>query len=360
MEAAAPERPPRFSEDYVRRLLSSTTPENRAEILAYTNAKRAAGLSRATIAGAVFSLTDLAMRLNQAPIRTASPEALQAALADYSKSHAPTSTQIYAGILKAYYKWTDPNDECPRPIKRALKFKARTRPQAKPVVTPEEFRALLANANETDDPREAARSHALFWALWDTGFRLSELLSLRIGDVTLDERGGASMRLRPDAPDLKTGPRTIYVVECVGALKVWLALHPKGADPSAYIFCTLRAPYRAMDGCTVRHVLGKACDEARIRQVTPHLFRHTRATRSAEAGWTEAHLRAFFGWSANSAMASHYVHLSRLAMEERVRADARLDPLSAQVREDPQKALTDTVAASVAATIKALKDAGTI
>jgi integrase len=73
--------------------------------------------------------------------------------------------------------------------------------------------------------------------LWDSGFRISELLALRIESFRLDADGkGARLVLPHDAPDLKTGPRTIYVIECVDPIRAWLSLHSQRDNPKAVLF----------------------------------------------------------------------------------------------------------------------------
>jgi hypothetical protein len=68
-------------------------------------------------------------------------------------------------------------------------------------ITRDEFDALLHGANDPDaDPREVYRRLAVLWTLWDRGFRISEMLSLRIRDVAFDGEGGALLSLPSDAP----------------------------------------------------------------------------------------------------------------------------------------------------------------
>jgi integrase len=190
---------------------------------------------------------------------------------------------------------------------------------------------------------------ALLWVLWDSGFRISEALSLRVGSVTLDGQDGAHLELPRGAPHLKTGPRTIYVSESVPALRVWLEHHPVRDDPTAPLFPSNHEPAAALEPTTVNKILADYSKGAKLeRIITCHLFRHTRATRAAKAGWNEPKLNAYFGWAPGSRESATYVHLAAVDVEAEIRAAARIDPVGAMIREDPTKALQTAVAAAVA------------
>jgi len=239
--------------------------------------------------------------------------------------------------------------ELPTPLRRAFKHKRPPHIKNTEVITLAELEALLRAVGQVEG-RALAANHAehraVLWALWDSGMRISELLSIRLGGCVFDERGGARLTLPPDGIDLKTGPRSIYVIECVGALKAWLAHHPDPRDREAPLFPS-PIDGTTLNASTVARALAKYCQRAGIRHIHPHLFRHTRATRAAEAGWNEAELRAYFGWAPGSAMASHYVHLAQAHMEERVRKDAQIDPLGARIRADPHAAMAELVASTL-------------
>lgn len=70
-------------------------------------------------------------------------------------------------------------------------------------------------------------------------------------------------------------------------------------------------------------------------------------TRAASAGWNEPLMRKYFGWGASSDMPSTYIHLSQKDIEDRVRAEARLDPLGAAMRESPTDALATAPAVAI-------------
>lgn len=231
-------------------------------------------------------------------------------------------------------------DRLPKPVRVALAVKAPKVEFVGRLVTDDEFGRLLAASQDrgqrTGTLPTAELSQAILWTLRDSGFRAQELLSLNVGDVALDDARGATLSLRPEAPGLKSGARTIYVSRCVGAIRTWLELHPRGTDAKAPLFTgfydrtgTKRLQYQRLleHLYTLGDRSGVNAGSSRDKKVSPHDFRHTAATEKAKAGWVEEELRKFFGWAPGSIMPSIYVHLSLGDMRERVRRDAGVDAM---------------------------------
>lgn len=316
---------------------------------AYLTAKRAQGVAVATQIACAGALLDLDTLTRAAPFMTIPPADLTRAIETHAATHMDSTTRNLAVRLRVFYNWAH-DGECPKAIKRALH--RQPVPMVKHVtpISAADFQKMLAAVELSamkESPAREARRRAFLWLLWDSGMRISEILGLRIWSFQPDDKGGARITIPDDAPDLKTGPRSIYVVESAGPLRVWLALHPQRTNSNAHIFPRDKNKAEPMWPAVVDRMLHGICERAGVRRVHPHLFRHTRATRSAEAGWNEAQMRAYFGWEPGSRMASHYVHLAQAHMEERVRKDAQLDPLGARIQQDPHAALAETIAATL-------------
>lgn len=254
---------------------------------------------------------------------------------------ADQTVYVHSSLIRALLKWILRCKALPQDYDRASYVRPPKKKSEARVLTDAEFHAMLDATGDrvgiyTTYPY-VEFEQAMLWTLWDTGFRAQELLSLRIGSVSLDG-DGARLDLPPQNRTrfrLKTGPRSIYVVECVPALRAWLGVHPADGDPTAPLFCSSRD----RSGMTPIHynslhaVVRRASDKAGLnldratKTVSPHDFRHTRATRAARAGWVEAKLRAYFGWSPGSNMPSVYVHLAMDDLREQVRRDAGVDDL---------------------------------
>lgn len=156
-------------------------------------------------------------------------------------------------------------------------------------------------------------SHRLFWRdrsilelLYATGMRVSELVSLRIMDVDLDERlctvfgKGAKERIVPVGG---AAARALgrYLRDVRPALE-------KGRGEGT-VFLTRNG--RALSRMTVWRIVRDAAETAGIdRKVSPHTIRHTFATHLLEGGADLAVVQELLG-HADIATTQIYTHLDR-------------------------------------------------
>ncbi len=170
------------------------------------------------------------------------------------------------------------------------------------VLTPEEIAQLADHAVNL-------RDKALIWVLYETGGRIGEVLTLRIGDVERTDYGA----IRLYFPTGKTGRRTVPLFEAaVPNLLLWLKNHPRRDDKNAPLWCSVQQAVGEPIGYRmVVKVLRKAADRAGIsKPINPHNFRHSRATAVAQNPQVSTSvLEKFFGWQPGSPMAKTYVHL---------------------------------------------------
>lgn len=218
-------------------------------------------------------------------------------------------------MLRTFYKWLLGDDE---EYPRNVRFLKTTRPDKDRIptdqlVTTADMDALLtAHVNPRDK--------AMLAVLYESGLRAGELCALRIRNAERDEYG-FRLVLPRDAPGLKTGARVvrIFYEESGQHLFNWLEQHPFRGDPDAPLFVgfSYRNPGAALRPSSLHHFVVKAGQRAKLaKHINPHLFRHTAATQRAGLGWTEAQMRAFFGWSRGSSMPATYVHLAGKDYEE--------------------------------------------
>lgn len=171
--------------------------------------------------------------------------------------------------------------------------KASTHKLPEEMLTPEDIRALLGDAN-------GAMDRALIITLWEAGCRVGELLSLRRKHVQHDQIGAALM------VDGKTGMRRIRVIEAATYLDEWISEGSFKQDE--LIFPLTYAAFRKrLQVLAVRAGIGK--------RVYPHLFRHSRATFLASY-LTEAQLCMHHGWTVGSPMTRIYVHLNGADLDQ--------------------------------------------
>lgn len=203
--------------------------------------------------------------------------------------------------LKRFYIWRfkvlDPD------ISDLLKKReSKANKRSEDIISQDEERSIIANAI-------SPRDKFLIALAYDSGCRISELLTLRLRDVRIDEYG---LIIHVTG---KTGERKVRCVgDSVALFTDWKARHPMRDNPDSWIFIKLDSgKYKGgdpMDYDTAQKVLENAVKRSGIkRRIHWHLFRHTRATLLAR-DVKEAPLEMQMGWIHGSRQTQTYVHLS--------------------------------------------------
>lgn len=206
----------------------------------------------------------------------------------------------YRRRMKRFFRWLHNGDDYEKPLPESvqcIKVGKVRRSLGVEILTEQEVKAIV-------EACETQRDRAMLFALYDSGCRAGELLSLRIKNVELD-RHGAVLRVRG-----KTGERRIRIVASVPDLQLWLSMHPNTNDPNAPLWPRARELDKTISATQLGHIVRKYARKARVnKRVHPHVFRHSRATHLAKV-LTEAQMRVYFGWTKASEIPSVYVHLS--------------------------------------------------
>jgi len=162
------------------------------------------------------------------------------------------------------------------------------------IISPEEYSKLLS---VTRNPR----NRALLQFMYESGARILEILKVRIKDVHLEEH----YAIVGDGKRLVPLVETNYIAE-------WLSIHPLKNKPDAYLFCNLRNPEKPMSYPAVRRFLSIASKKAGLsRRITPHMFRHSRATILAKMGVSPYAMNQVMGWSPSTKMWQIYLHITQ-------------------------------------------------
>jgi site-specific recombinase XerD len=126
------------------------------------------------------------------------------------------------------------------------------------------------------------RDHALLLVAFQTGMRLSELTSLRGGDIELNT--GAHARCLGKGRKERCTPLTSQTVK---VLRAWIREPARGSLD--LVFPTVHGERMSADA--VQHLLAKytaiarrTCISLRKKRVTPHMARHTAAMELLQAG----------------------------------------------------------------------------
>jgi integrase/recombinase XerD len=211
------------------------------------------------------------------------------------------TVQDHLTAIKTFWKWMKGVDnEFPSEVKWIRTSLHGTNSQLpEDLPTPEDIEKLIAAATNT-------RDKALVSVLYDSGCRIGELLTLRIKNLAFDNYGGVLLVAG------KTGQRRVRIIHSVQRLRTWLDEHPLREQPEAMVFCSLSNRQRGggLNYEAISHMFRKLRKRPGVtKRLNPHSFRHARATLLAQH-LTDAQLKQHFGWTADSRMASVYIHLS--------------------------------------------------
>jgi len=189
-------------------------------------------------------------------------------------------------------------------------------PKQYPFVLEEsQVRALLAACDKSTV--QGVRNYAMLLLFVDCGLRLNELLSLRLGDVSLAQRSlkvhgkGARDRI------VFMGARTAK------ALRRWIELRGFKTTFSDALFIDRKG--EPLKPRWVQQVIARLGVKAGIKgvRVSPHTLRHTAATLAVKNGMEPFALQRLFGWE-NIQTALKYVHMAGTALRE---AHAKASPV---------------------------------
>lgn len=150
-----------------------------------------------------------------------------------------------------------------------------------------ELGRLLAATN--GDGWLCRRNRAMLELMARTGLRVSEMLALRMKDVTISQRKGELLVRHGKGMKERGIPLGLKVRQ---ALSAYLSVRPETESDWLFLSRTLR-PLSSRD---IQRMVRNAAYRAGIRrQVTPHLLRHTFATRALRGGVDIATLSRLLG-----------------------------------------------------------------
>lgn len=158
-----------------------------------------------------------------------------------------------------------------------------------------------------------ARDKMIVNLLWDSGIRLSELLSLQWKHIVFrQERLEDKVEFYGvlQVPQSKTKTRKFLITSSVPFLLKWK--EEQNGNEESYIVTNIgfKANGKRTTKTGVALMLYKLKERAKIgKRLNPHTFRHSSVTRDAGIGLlSEADLKIKFGWSKNSKTVNLYCH----------------------------------------------------
>lgn len=226
------------------------------------------------------------------------PTFLERYIANLHCSYRPKTVKRKIASLKALFHYLEYKEIIERNPFSKLQIKFREPiilPKTIPLQTVEKILSTIyiqQRIGKTNHQRRTAlRDAAVIELLFSTGMRISELCSLTVQDVNLDERtiliygkGAKERRIQIGNTDV------------VSVLLEYRNSFTAEIQKCGYFFVNLSG--RSLTDQSVRRMIQKYCDLASVEMhITPHMFRHTFATSLLEADVDIRYIQEMLGHS---------------------------------------------------------------
>ena len=134
------------------------------------------------------------------------------------------------------------------------------------------------------------RDASLTLFLLHTGLRLSEAIGLRMSDLELSERKGSISVQNGKGNKQRDVPLNS---DARKALQEWIAVRPQ----CDHLWMTVEGEHESLSGRTVQRILQRYAKAAAIKELTPHICRHTFAKNLVDGGVGLEKVAALLGHS---------------------------------------------------------------
>jgi site-specific recombinase XerD len=237
---------------------------NRKKINQFLEYKRAEGLSTPRQVRYTYVLRKLSSLLGKEFRRTTKTDMIRV-MSDLEKQNTAYDTKLSEKqCIKRFYKWLrNSEDDYPVEVKW-IRAKRNNNHKILPehLLTEDEVKKLAVTCQNQ-------RDRALILVLYETGCRVGEILTLKLGDIQFDTHG-AIMILKG-----KTGPRRARIIFSAKALSEWLNHHPSRLDPEAPLWTSFESAgsTKPLEYYAFRKMLSVTASRGKVgKRVNPHFF----------------------------------------------------------------------------------------
>ena len=233
----------------------------------YLASKKLDGLSKNTLKNYQYQLLIFASHLRK-PLVAINTMDLRMYLVNRCKGLKPSSVNGQISILKSFFGWLQGEDYIPK--NPAAKLKQTKEPKRVRHALNDEEIELLRQECKTD------REKSIFEFLISTGCRLSEIVGINKDEINWHE-----MSLFV----LGKGNKERKVYFSTKAKVLLLKYLKTRKDSNSALFVASKFPYARLGGRSIQREIKNIAKRAEFdKSVYPHLFRHSFATHSINAG----------------------------------------------------------------------------
>ncbi len=223
---------------------------------------------------------------------------------DYSRRNrvfSPQTQREYISRAKQFFTWLSDTNVCDIPLKKIQSVKAPSPfngiKSANSLLSSEEILQII-NAGLT------SRDRAFFLMLYEGGFRVGEVATMKWGDISIDAAG-----IIVNVVYKTNKPRYLRLVMCKEAVIKWKSDYPEKITDDAYIFLSTKG------GILKYHAVVRLLKRAAVRAgitkpVNLHLFRHSRITHLIQEGVSESVIKMMMWGSISARGFQTYAHLT--------------------------------------------------
>lgn len=236
------------------------------------------------------------------------------------KPFSANSIRDHLLTLKQFYLWLEENELVNIPHKKIKALKV-PNPNtmtkvASDLLTVEEITAMMQAC-------ENSRDRALITMLYEGGFRIGEIGTMRWGDIQFDRFGVVANVM------FKTNkPRYIRLVMSREHLAAWKNDYPiQPMTNEMPLFVTERKSPLSYGSAAVQ--LKRIAKRAKLKKhVTPHLFRHSRITHLIRDGVSESVIKLMMWGNLTTDMFQTYAHLTGNDIDREILSTYGISPES--------------------------------
>lgn len=266
--------------DINRRTPLSLENDTQDKISLFLSAKRLEGLSKLTIDGYKRELNKLDEFIGKPTVQINTPD-LRGYLAS-NTAWQPGTVAKKLSVIKTFFAWlVDEEILLKNP---SSKIKQMKQPKRLPKAVSATELEMLRKGCET------TRERALLEVMYSSGCRLTEVSNMLVDKVNWGT-GAINVIGKGDKERVVyLNPRALFYLE------IYLKERKENDDECAYLFATIRRPYRKMGNKTIQDEVAKIKNRSGVdKNVHPHTLRHTMATLAMENGIELGDLQQLLG-----------------------------------------------------------------